>query len=89
MTANINKGSNAGYNAKDNKVTGYLNIYAPGASGRRKVGAIWLYDSQVDQAALIEYLSKDPANAAKLHGICEFEYTPNKPDEQKMFVLPE
>lgn len=91
MAANVNKGNKAGYSGNNNQrqATGYLNIYAPGATGRRKLGAIFLFDSQVDHAALIEYLEKDAGNAKKLHSVCEFEYNPNKPDEEKQFVLPD
>lgn len=89
MAANIKNTKNTGYNNTKRQAGGFLNIYAPGATGRRKVGAIFLYDDDVSQAALMDYLGADPANAAKLHGVCEFEYNPNKPDEDKAFILPE
>lgn len=88
MAVNIKSNTKTNATAK-RQATGFLNIYAPGVNGRRKVGAIFLYDDVTDQEALIAYLSKDAANAAKLHGICTFEYNANTSDEDKQFVLPE
>lgn len=50
------------------KASGFINLYLPSTDGgkRKKLGAIPLRSSKPSEAALLEWLKKDPANAAKL-----------------------
>ena len=60
---------------KDNP-TGYLNFYVPKKDGsRKKLGAIGLKDSNMDQKALREWLDADEANVGILLSALVLEYT--------------
>lgn len=50
------------------KASGFINLYLPSTEGgkRKKLGAIPLRANKPSEAALLEWLKKDPANAAKL-----------------------
>ena len=50
------------------KAAGFVNLYLPSTEGgkRKKLGAIPLRANKPSEAALLEWLKKDPANAAKL-----------------------
>ena len=50
------------------KADGFVNLYLPSTDGgkRKKLGAIPLRSSKPSEAALLEWLKKDPANAEKL-----------------------
>ena len=56
-------------NAQDEswKAQGFVNLYLPrAAGGRTKIGAIPLRKNNSNEAAILDFLSKDPANLAVL-----------------------
>jgi hypothetical protein len=92
--AGLNTTRNTGYNAGKQQparrqADGFINIYVKSKTGRRKLGAIFLFDDDAGQAHLRQWLESDETNILKLAEAFEVEYNPNKPDEDKMFVLPE
>ncbi len=78
MAFNKDNQSDSGNNAnavKDNP-TGYLNFYIPKKDGsRKKLGAIGLKDSNIDQKHLREWLDADENNVAILLSALILEYT--------------
>lgn len=69
--------NNAAAPANDSwKASGFVNFYLPSTDGgkRKKFGAIPLRDSKPAEAALLEWLKKDPANAAKLLSKLEIDF---------------
>lgn len=58
------------------KASGFVNFYLPSTDGgkRKKFGTIPLRDSKPAEAALLEWLKKDPANAAKLLSKMEIDF---------------
>ena len=58
------------------KAAGFINLYLPSTDGgkRKKLGAIPLRSSKPSEAALLEWLKKDPANAAKLLSKLELDF---------------
>lgn len=77
QTENNQSGSTGSTNnAKADAPTGYINIYIPSRDGaRKKLGAIALKDSNVNQKALREWLDADEANINNLMDALVGEYT--------------
>ncbi len=66
----FNTSGNSGSSTKQGfeKAIAFVNIFAPGADGPEKIGAIALKESVESEKWLAEYLAKDPANLDKLKG---------------------
>lgn len=83
-----NQSASTNNNAKADAPTGYLNFYIPSRDGsRKKLGAIALKDSNMNQKALREWLDADEENVQKLMNalVCEFTSISGAPAE---FDLP-
>lgn len=70
------------------KAAGFLNFYLPGPDGKpSKLGAIGIKAGHGTDD-LLEYLGKDPANAAKLLSVITVNYQSATPSSKNKFVLP-
>ena len=58
------------------KADGFINLYLPSTDGnkRKKLGAIPLRANKPSEAALLEWLKKDPANVEKLLSKLELDF---------------
>ena len=58
------------------KAAGFVNLYLPSTDGgkRKKLGAIPLRANKPAEAALLEWLKKNPDNAAKLLSKMEIDF---------------
>ena len=58
------------------KAAGFINLYLPSTDGnkRKKLGAIPLRANKPSEAALLEWLKKDPANVEKLLSKLELDF---------------
>ena len=58
------------------KAAGFVNLYLPSTDGgkRKKLGAIPLRANKPSEAALLEWLKKDPANVEKLLSKLELDF---------------
>ena len=70
---------------------GFINLYLPTkGGGRRKLGAVALKASNVNEKTLCDWLAADPeANAAKILAAMQIEFRTSEPDPQSAFALPE
>lgn len=73
------------------KASGFLNFFLPTQGGKpRKLGAIALKDSNVNEKRLLDWLNENPTeNAAKLLAAITVEYRSAEPTESAGFVIPE
>lgn len=82
-------------NGKRKEADGFINIYLPSPSGKRKLGFLTLDDSKEDQQKLRAWLeaggneAKATERMKKLVNAMIFEYNPNLKAEDKEFILPE
>ena len=57
------------------KAQGFLNFYLPAKNGgRKKLGAIPLKESRVNEKALLAWLNEDPSRVAQILSRLEIEY---------------
>lgn len=86
-----NKGAAAPANNGDwERASGFLNFYLPTKGGkRRKLGAIPLYNSKVNEKTFMDWLAADEANITKVLSVLELEYRAAESDENAAFDLPE
>jgi hypothetical protein len=71
------------------KAQGFINVYLPtkDGSGRRKLGAFALKDSNVNEKALREFVEADETNLAKVAAKLIVEYQSATPAEGSGFDL--
>ena len=70
------------------KAQGFLNFYLPSKDGgRRKLGAIPLKESKVNEKTLLAWLNEDPARVQVLLNKLELEYQPAQQAEGTGFDL--
>ena len=70
------------------KAQGFLNLYLPARSGqRRKLGAIPLKDSKVNEKQLRAWLEEDPSRVTQLLAKLEIEYQSAAQNDENAFAL--
>ena len=70
------------------KAQGFLNFYLPAKNGqRRKLGAIPLKDSKVNEKQLRAWLEEDPARVAQILAKLEVEYQSAASNDEHAFAL--
>lgn len=79
----------AATNSNDSwKAQGFLNFYLPSKDGgRRKLGAIPLKESKVNEKTLLAWLNEDPTRVQVLLNKIELEYQPAQQAEGTGFDL--
>ena len=80
--------TSASNNSNWEKASGFINLYLPSKDGkRRKLGAIPLKLSKVNEKALIEWLESDEENVGKLASKLIVEYQSAAVSEAHAFDL--
>lgn len=72
------------------KADGYLNLYLPtNGGGRRKLGAVKLYNNKPEQAELIQKLTDNPGLIVQLVESLELDFQPalREATEESAFAL--
>ena len=70
------------------KAQGFLNLYLPAKNGqRRKLGAIPLKDSKVNEKQLRAWLEEDPSRVAQILAKLEIEYQSAASNVENAFAL--
>lgn len=70
------------------KASGFINLYLPAKDGkRRKLGAIGLKDSKVNEKQLMDWLQEDPANVEILKSKLIVEFQSAAPSDAHAFDL--
>lgn len=70
------------------KAQGFLNLYLPARNGqRRKLGAIPLKDSKVNEKQLRAWLEEDPSRVTQLLAKLEVEYQSAASNDEHAFAL--
>lgn len=92
IKANTN-GNVANFGAFNNqnaswKADGFINLYLPNkGGGRRKLGAIKLFDNKPAEAGLRAWLEEDPNRALELLQKLEIEYNSAEGSDESGFAL--
>lgn len=70
------------------KAQGFLNFYLPAKNGqRRKLGAIPLKESKVNEKQLLAWLNEDPSRVAQILAKLEIEYQSAASNDEHAFAL--
>ena len=70
------------------KAQGFLNFYLPAKNGqRRKLGAIPLKDSKVNEKQLRAWLEEDPSRVTQILAKLEIEYQSAASNDEHAFAL--
>lgn len=70
------------------KAQGFLNFYLPAKNGqRRKLGAIPLKDSKINEKQLRAWLEEDPSRVAQILAKMEIEYQSAASNDEHSFAL--
>lgn len=70
------------------KAQGFLNFYLPAKNGqRRKLGAIPLKESKVNEKQLLAWLNEDPSRVAQILAKLELEYQSAASNDEHAFDL--
>ena len=70
------------------KAQGFLNLYLPAKNGqRRKLGAIPLKDSKVNEKQLRAWLEEDPSRVTQILAKLEIEYQSAASNDEHAFAL--
>ena len=70
------------------KAQGFLNFYLPAKNGqRRKLGAIPLKESKVNEKQLLAWLNEDPSRVAQILSKLELEYQSAASNDEHAFDL--
>ena len=70
------------------KAQGFLNFYLPAKNGqRRKLGAIPLKDSKINEKQLRAWLEEDPSRVAQIIAKLEVEYQSAASNDEHAFDL--
>lgn len=70
------------------KAQGFLNLYLPAKNGqRRKLGAIPLKDSKVNEKQLRAWLEEDPSRVTQILAKLEIEYQSAAANDEHAFDL--
>ena len=70
------------------KAQGFLNLYLPAKNGqRRKLGAIPLKDSKVNEKQLRAWLEEDPSRVTQILAKLEIEYQSAAANDEHSFAL--
>ncbi len=70
------------------KAQGFLNFYLPAKNGqRRKLGAIPLKESKVNEKQLLAWLNEDPSRVAQILAKLELEYQSAASNDEHAFAL--
>lgn len=70
------------------KAQGFLNFYLPAKNGqRRKLGAIPLKESKVNEKQLLAWLNEDPSRATQILAKLEIEYQSAASNDEHAFAL--
>lgn len=70
------------------KAQGFLNFYLPAKNGqRRKLGAIPLKESKVNEKQLLAWLNEDPSRVAQILSKLEMEYQSAASNDEHAFDL--
>ena len=70
------------------KAQGFLNFYLPAKNGqRRKLGAIPLKESKVNEKRLLAWLNEDPSRVAQILAKLELEYQSAASNDEHAFAL--
>ena len=88
MAFNTNAAAPAATNSNDAwKAQGFVNLYLPAKTGRRKLGAIALKVSKANEKQLLEWLDADPENVKTLSAKLIVEYQSAAVAEENAFDL--
>ena len=75
-------------NNKSWKAQGFLNLYLPAKNGqRRKLGAIPLRDSKINEKQLRAWLEEDPSRVSQILAKLEIEYQSAASNDEHAFAL--
>lgn len=69
------------------KAQGFINLYLPSKTGRRKLGAIALKEAKVSEKQLLAWLNEDPKNVEMLASKLIVEYQSAALAEENAFDL--
>jgi hypothetical protein len=70
------------------KAQGFLNFYLPSKNGqRRKLGAIPLKETKVNEKQLLAWLNEDPSRVAQILSKLELEYQSAAANDEHAFDL--
>ena len=70
------------------KAQGFLNLYLPTNNGsRRKLGAIPLKESKVNEKQLLAWLNEDPSRVSQILAKLEIEYQSAASNDENAFAL--
>lgn len=70
------------------KAQGFLNFYLPAKNGqRRKLGAIPLKESKVNEKQLLAWLNEDPSRVTQILAKLEIEYQSAASNDEHAFAL--
>ena len=70
------------------KAQGFLNLYLPAKNGqRRKLGAIPLKESKVNEKQLLAWLNEDPSRVTQILAKLELEYQSAASNDEHAFAL--
>lgn len=89
MAMNLNAAPVANTPANDSwKAQGFLNFYITGADGKpKKLGAIGLKDSKVNEKRLMDWLNEDPTRVTNLLSKISIVYQSATPADGSGFDL--
>jgi hypothetical protein len=78
----------ASSNNENWKAQGFLNFYLPAKNGqRRKLGAIPLKESKINEKQLLAWLNEDPSRVAQILSKLEIEYQSAAANDEHAFDL--
>ena len=70
------------------KAQGFLNLYLPAKNGqRRKLGAIPLKESKVNEKQLLAWLNEDPSRVTQILAKLEIEFQSAASNDEHAFAL--
>ena len=88
-TSSTAQSTNAAAPSNENwKAQGFLNFYLPAKNGqRRKLGAIPLKESKINEKQLLAWLNEDPSRVAQILAKLEIEYQSAASNDEHAFAL--